>query len=41
MRVRGVDNPAEKIRILVKEHMTIVSPRLQSMTTDTKGKQSK
>ena len=31
IRVRGVNNPAEKIRIRMKEHMTIVSPRLQSV----------
>ena len=41
VRVRGVNNPAENIRILMKEHMTIVSTSLQSMTTGTKGKQSK
>lgn len=31
IRVRGVNNLAEKIRILMKEHMTIVCPRLQSV----------
>ena len=41
VRVRGVNNPAEETRIMMKEHIVIVSPRLQSVTIDTKSKQSK